>query len=80
MFDPSVTLSNLPIETYRQLQAEAQRNGRTMEDEAVERLKQSLGEGGVRFGTMKGKLGNAPDFSEPMTEDELAAWEGRDFR
>jgi len=80
MFDPSITLSNLPVDTYRKLQAEAERNGRSLEDEAILRLKLSLNPGGVRFGILKGKLGTAPDFSEPLGEDELDAWEGRDRR
>jgi prevent-host-death family protein len=28
------------------------------------------------FGILKGKLGEVPDFLEPMSEEELALWEG----
>ena len=80
MFDPSITLSKLPVDTYRKLQVEAERNGRSLEDEAIARLKLSFNPGGVRFGVLRGKLGVAPDFSEPLSENELDAWEGRDHR
>ena len=34
---------------------------------------------GFRFGLFAGVLkGPIPDFTEPMSEDELALWEGRD--
>jgi prevent-host-death family protein len=29
-----------------------------------------------KFGILKGKLGEVPDFLEPMSEEELALWEG----
>ena len=29
-----------------------------------------------RFGILAGKVGTVPDFLEPMSEEELAAWEG----
>lgn len=29
-----------------------------------------------KFGTHQGKFGEAPDFLEPMSEDELKLWEG----
>lgn len=29
-----------------------------------------------KFGLLAGKVDNAPDFFEPMSEEELAAWEG----
>lgn len=29
-----------------------------------------------RFGILAGKLGAVPDFLEPMSEEDLAAWEG----
>ncbi len=29
-----------------------------------------------KFGLLKGKLGDVPDFLEPMSEEDLAAWEG----
>lgn len=29
-----------------------------------------------KFGILNGKLGKAPDFLEPMSEDELRLWEG----
>jgi antitoxin (DNA-binding transcriptional repressor) of toxin-antitoxin stability system len=31
-----------------------------------------------RFGILEGQLGEGPDFLEPMSEEELALWEGRD--
>jgi antitoxin (DNA-binding transcriptional repressor) of toxin-antitoxin stability system len=31
---------------------------------------------GFRFGLLAGKLGEAPDFLEPMPEEELGLWEG----
>lgn len=77
MPDPTITLSGLPRDTYRRLQAEAARNGRSLEDEAVMRLRLSLDSGGVRFNVLGGRLGTAPDFSEPLSDDELDAWEGR---
>ena len=36
-----------------------------------------LPQSGFRFGVLKGKVGTPPDFLEPMSEDELRAWEGR---
>ena len=36
-----------------------------------------LPQSGFRLGVMKGKLNTSPDFHEPMSEDELRAWEGR---
>jgi prevent-host-death family protein len=33
---------------------------------------------GFRFGLLEGKVGPPPDFFEPMSEEELALWEGRD--
>ena len=36
---------------------------------AIERLP-------FQFGVLKGELGKGPDFFEPMSEDELALWEG----
>lgn len=36
-----------------------------------------LPQSGFRLGVMKGKLDTSPDFHEPMSEDELRAWEGR---
>lgn len=33
---------------------------------------------GFRFGGMEFLKGTAPNFLEPMTEEELADWEGRD--
>ena len=32
---------------------------------------------GFRLGVLKGKVGTPPDFLEPMSEEELRAWEGR---
>ena len=32
---------------------------------------------GFRLGTHDGRLGRPPDFLEPLSEEELAAWEGR---
>lgn len=32
---------------------------------------------GFRIGLLAGKVSRAPDFLEPMGEDELALWEGR---
>ncbi len=29
-----------------------------------------------KFGLLAGKVGEVPDFLEPMSEEELAAWEG----
>lgn len=29
-----------------------------------------------RIGVLQGQLGSGPDFFEPMSEDELAEWEG----
>ncbi len=80
MFKPSVTLSNLPAELYRRLHEAAKRHDRDIDEEIVARLEQSLGEGGVRFGVLKGKLGRAPDFSEAMSDEELADWEAGDPR
>ncbi len=35
-------------------------------------------QGKFKFGVLEpGALGEGPDFSKPMDEDELAAWEGR---
>ena len=31
----------------------------------------------LRRSPLEGKLGKAPDFTEPMSEEELALWEGR---
>ncbi len=31
---------------------------------------------GFRLGTLQGKLGTPPDFLEPMSEEDLSAWEG----
>ena len=36
-----------------------------------------LPQSGFRLGVLKGKAGPPPDFLEPMSEDELRAWEGR---
>jgi antitoxin (DNA-binding transcriptional repressor) of toxin-antitoxin stability system len=33
--------------------------------------------GGVKFGVLEGKVGSVPDFLEPMSEEDLALWEGR---
>lgn len=33
---------------------------------------------GFRLGILAGKVCSAPDFLEPMSEEDLAAWEGRD--
>lgn len=33
---------------------------------------------GFKFGILEGKLGEGPDFFEPMPEDELRLWEGRE--
>ncbi len=33
---------------------------------------------GFTVGVLEGRLGEAPDFFEPMSEDELAIWEGRE--
>lgn len=33
---------------------------------------------GFRFGGLEGQLGEIPDFLEPMSEEELALWEGRE--
>ncbi len=30
-----------------------------------------------KFGLLAGKLGNTPDFLEPLTDEDLALWEGR---
>ena len=32
--------------------------------------------GAFKIGLLKGKLGNAPDFFEPMEESDLDLWEG----
>ena len=32
---------------------------------------------GFRLGVLKSKVGAPPDFLEPMSEEELRAWEGR---
>jgi antitoxin (DNA-binding transcriptional repressor) of toxin-antitoxin stability system len=29
-----------------------------------------------KFGLLEGKVGTVPDFFEPMSEEDLAAWEG----
>lgn len=29
-----------------------------------------------KFGLLEGKVGDLPDFFEPMSEEDLAAWEG----
>ncbi len=31
-----------------------------------------------KIGILEGKLGEIPDFLEPMSEEELSLWEGRD--
>ncbi|RCW87693.1 type II toxin-antitoxin system Phd/YefM family antitoxin [Phyllobacterium bourgognense] len=31
-----------------------------------------------KVGILKGQLGEAPDFFEPMSEEDLALWEGRE--
>ena len=36
-----------------------------------------LPQSGFRLGVLKGKVGTSPDFLEPMSEEELCAWEGR---
>lgn len=37
-----------------------------------------ISQGKFRFGVLpSGSLGEGPDFLAPMSEDELAAWEGR---
>lgn len=33
-----------------------------------------------KIGILKDKLGTAPDFLEPLSADELAAWEGPEQR
>lgn len=33
---------------------------------------------GIVLGILEGKLGGIPDFLEPMSEEELALWEGSD--
>ncbi len=78
MFDPStpITIRNLPPEMRLELVREAERNARSLDDEVVARLRASLRGGGVRLGILKGQLGTAPDFTEPLSEDDLAAWEG----
>lgn len=30
-----------------------------------------------KFGVLEGQLGEGPDFFEPMSEEDLALWEGR---
>jgi prevent-host-death family protein len=32
---------------------------------------------GFRLGLLEGRVGTPPDFLEPLSEEELAAWEGR---
>ena len=41
---------------------------------ALEKTKKSH----FKIGILEGKLGEVPDFLEPMSEEELALWEGRD--
>lgn len=41
---------------------------------AVHRAKQ------FKFGLLEGKLGTSPDFLEPMSEEDLAACEGRGLK
>ena len=36
-----------------------------------------LPQSGFRLGVMKGKLDASPDFIEPMSGEELRAWEGQ---
>ena len=36
----------------------------------------AIPQSGFQFGTMRGKLGSLPDFLEPQSPDDLAAWEG----
>ena len=36
-----------------------------------------LPQSGFRLGVMKGKLDTSPDFIEPMSGEELRAWEGQ---
>jgi prevent-host-death family protein len=31
-----------------------------------------------KIGILEGRLGKGPDFFEPMSEEDLALWEGRD--
>ena len=31
----------------------------------------------IKFGLLKGQIEIAPDFDDPMPDDELALWEGR---
>lgn len=37
----------------------------------------AMPQSGFKFGVLAGQVGDAPDFLEPMDEDELALWEGR---
>lgn len=37
-----------------------------------------LPSGRFKLGLLEGKLGAGPDFFEPMSESDLAAWEGRE--
>jgi antitoxin (DNA-binding transcriptional repressor) of toxin-antitoxin stability system len=45
------------------------------DDKAVVRMV-AIARRGFQFGVLEGELGNGPDFFEPMSEDELALWEG----
>ena len=39
----------------------------------------AIPQGGFKLGILKGELtGEPPDFFEPMPEEDLALWEGRD--
>ncbi len=44
----------------------------------IARLSPVDGLGPRKPGALKGKFRLTPDFFEPLPEDELAAWEGRD--
>lgn len=35
-------------------------------------------QGGFRLGVLAGKVGTAPDFLEPLPEEDLDAWDGRE--
>ena len=36
-----------------------------------------LPQSGFRLGVVKGRLDTSPDFHEPLSDDELRAWEGQ---
>lgn len=68
----SVTISNLPEEVYRAIQARATTNGRTLEAEICELLTDAVrSEGRVKLGDLLADIGR----KVRLTDEEMAVFE-----